>query len=294
MGINAGLGAYQVENALKVSEALEAYLNGDVEPAIALCGDNIVWRSVAEPEHAPFGGVYHGRKGVRDFFDRMFAAFHILEPRIEEIIPAGDEVLHILKLQAVKIDGSADGAAYVVGRWRFRHGLAEAYTDYFNVPASIQTSEHARANGVMPVTRDPSFAVYQNENAMAVLDILVAYRAGNLDPLFKRLHPDVAWRSLSEPHHAKFGGLFRGPDAVKTFFRRLGESLAMIEYRVIDVIPAGNEAISVAQCFVHVVGNPSRKASIQLVNIWTFEKGKVTAMTEYFNVPAYRAQLKLD
>jgi ketosteroid isomerase-like protein len=166
--------------------------------------------------------------------------------------------------------------------------------DYFNVPASIQTSEHARANGANPVTRDPSFAIYQNKNAILVLDILTAYRAGNLEPLLKRLHPDVSWRSLSEPQHARFGGLFRGRDAVKTFFRRLSDSLAMEEYRVIDVIPAGHETISVAECFVHVAGDPARKACIRLVNVWTFAGGIVTAMTEYFNVPAYRAQLKLD
>lgn len=291
MDSHLGLAAYQVENAVKVTAAMGAYLNGRVDEIIGLCSDDIVWRSVAKPIHAPFGGVYYGRTGVRRFFDNMFGAFDILKPRVLDVIPAGDEVLHILKLEAAKKDGSAEGAAFVVGRWAFRNGLAVAYTDYFNVPASIQTSHHDYKRTGASVTRDPSFDVYKTENAVRISEILAAYGAGNMGPLFASLHPEVAWRSLSEPQHARFGGLFRGPEAVKTYLRRLGETLVLDDYSVVDVIPAGDEVFHVAEVKAHSIGTPQRKIYMRLVCVWTFDGDRITAMSEYFDVPAYWTQL---
>jgi uncharacterized protein len=292
VGAASELAVYQAENAVKVTNALSAYLNGDFEPAIELCSDDIVWRSLAESEHAPFGGVYHGRSGVRDYFNRMHGAYEITSLRIVDVIPAGDEVIHVMRLESTKRDGSAEGWAFTVGRWRFKNGLAVAYMDFFNVPASIQTSSKVPLTGEKRVTADPSFAVYQNENAVRASLILHAYRSGDTGPLFEALHPNVTWTSLSEPRHARFGGLFRGTAAVRTYFRRLSETLVLDSYEVVDVIPAGPQVVHVADIKAHTVDEPIRALFIRLVCVWDFEDGRITGLKEYFDVPAYWAQLK--
>lgn len=291
MAIDSDLGVYQVENAVKVMDALSAYLSGRFDALVDLCADDVVWRSIAEPEHAPFGGTYHGRGEVRRYFDTLFSAYEISRPRVLDVIPAGDEVLHVLQLDAAKRDGSASGSAFIVGRWLFKDGQAVAYTDYFDVAASLQTSMLGPVSLDELVTRDASFAVYENENAVQVSKVLAAYRGRRAGPLLAILHPNVAWRSISEPAHAKFGGLFSGRDAVRTFLRRLGETLVLEHYIVRDVIPAGREVIHVAEVSARCAENPEKTVHVNLVCIWTFEAGLVTSLTEYFNVPAYLAQL---
>lgn len=282
------LSVYQVENAVKVARALSAYIGGQIDPVVALCADTVVWRSVAEPEHAPFGGTFHGRDGVRAFFGLMFDSFEIFDRDVVDVIPAGDEVIHILKLEARHRDGRSGGSAFVVGRWRFQDGFVVAYTDYFDVPASVQTSTPAGAN--VDVTRDPSFAVYKIENAVRISEVLVAYRNGDVGPLFAILHPEVVWMSRSEPQHAMFGGVFLGHDAVKTYFQRLSENLCLVDYHIVDVIPAGHETLHVAEVSAHVAGDPARILKVRLVCFWSFKDGLVTAMTEYFDTPSYLAQ----
>lgn len=292
MANGSNLAIYQVDNAVKVADALSAYLHGRVDPVVTLCADHVVWRSIAEPAHAPFGGTFYGRAGVRRFFGAMFSNFEISRPCVLDVIPAGDEVIHVLKLEAAKKDGTSSGAAFVVGRWQFKNGEVVAYTDYFDVAAAIQTSTTDLSGPKNLVTRDPSFAVYQIENAVQVSKLLAAYRGGRIGPILEALHPEAAWRSLSDPAHARFGGTFRGIEAVKTYFRRLADSLVLDEYLVLDVIPAGDEVVHVAEVHAHSTVDPVRTVLVRLVCIWTIEEGRVTSLTEYFDVPAYLAQLK--
>jgi ketosteroid isomerase-like protein len=290
--LSSSLAIYQVENAVKVMDALSAYLNGRYDALVELCADDVVWRSVAEPQHAAFGGTFRGRSEVQRYFEILFSTYQISQPRVLDVIPAGDEVLHVLQLDAEKRDGTASGGAFIVGRWRFKHGKAVFYTDYFDVSAALHTSAHGPISPSELVTRDPSFAIYETENAVNVSLGLAAYRGGRIGPIMEMLHPDIAWRSLSEPQHAKFGGLFRGHDAVKTYFRRLAEALVLDEYIVRDVIPAGPEVIHVAEVRAHSVDDPARTVFVRLVCFWRFEAGLVTSLTEYFDVPAYLAQLR--
>ncbi len=215
MSNRESLAVYQVENAVKVSGALGAYLNGRYEPIVALCANDVVWRSVAEPEHAAFGGTFLGPAGVTRYFQALFAAYDISHPHVVDVIPAGDVVLHILQLDAAKRDGTANGKAFVVGRWCFRDGRVASYTDYFDVGASIQSSILDKASTQLLVTRDPSYDVYENENAVLVSEILEAYSRGDTKPLFAALHPGIEWKSMPEPEHALFGGVFLGVDSVR-------------------------------------------------------------------------------
>lgn len=287
----ADFSVYQIENARRVSAAMNDYLCGKIDTIIDLCAEDIVWRSIAEPEHAPFGGTFHGRDGVRRFFSLMFGAFDITAPSVVDVICAGDEVIHILKLDAHKRDGSAAGAAYLVGRWRFRDGRAIAFTDYFNVGAAVQTSTLDSAALAVPVTQDPAFAVYRNENAVLLLDVLASYRGGGIEPLIDVLHPGIVWRTLADRRHAPFGGLYQGTAGVRDYFRRLGGVLTLDEYVVVDVIPAGEEVVHVADVHAHLASNPKRRVFVRLVCFWTIRDGRVTHLTEYFDVPAFFSQL---
>lgn len=292
MSNRSSLAVYQVENAVKVSSALSAYLNGQFGAILELCAKDVVWRSVAEPRHASFGGTFIGVDEVQRYFETLFSTYDISQPRVVDVIPAGDEVLHVLKLDAAKKDGTAFGAAFIVGRWLFKGGRVVAYTDYFDVRASLQTSSFNLPPSHELVTRDPSYNVYQNENAVLVSEILSAYRRGDTKPIFDHLHPDVVWRSLSEPDHAMFGGTFRGREDVKAYFRRLSDMLVLDDYCVIDVIPAGGETVHVAEVSAHSVADPAIKVFVRLVVFWTFQNGLITSITEYFDIPSFLSQLQ--
>lgn len=290
MSKSTGADGRQVNNALRVMEALSAYLGGRVEPTIALCADNVVWRSIAEPQHAPFGGTFHGRDGVRSFFEAMFAAFDIYERRVVDVIPAGDEVVHIVRLDVRKKDGTSDGSALVAGRWRFRDGLVVSYTDYFNVAAAIQTSTPALKG--QSIARDPSFAVYQNENAIKLSEALVRYRSGQTEPLVLMLSSDVNWAPFLSSQAGGHANRFRGPDAVRDYFTRMFQEIALQDYLIVDVIPAGPEVVHIAEIHASLRADPTKKFCVRVVCFWTFKDGLATSMIEYFDAAAYWSQIR--
>lgn len=283
--------AYGTANAERVSDALCAYvMRRDFEPAAALCHPTVVWRSVASPEHAPFGGTFLGPAGVRDFFRRMLDGVDITAVEVMDVIPAGEDVVHVLRISTVARDGSSSGTVQVVGRWTFRDGLVTAYTDYFDVASAIQVSSdqpHA-----LRVTLDPSFAIYRVDQAVALAEALAAYKRGDDTRILAFVDEDTLWTSVALASDLPQGGVRKGPAGVKAYFDAMRSAFTISAYDVTDIIPAGAETVHIAE--VRGVYRPKQAPyQVRLVCFCAFRNGRLASYTEYYNAPAVLAQIGL-
>ncbi len=82
------------ENTATVVRAfLEGILSGQVEQAISnyFASDGVVENPLPEP--IPFGGIYHGPDGVRQYMARIAETLDIELFEIDEVLAAGDRVV---------------------------------------------------------------------------------------------------------------------------------------------------------------------------------------------------------
>ncbi len=71
-------------------------MKDDFEASLELLSEDVVWINHL-PEHVPFGGEYHGREGVVEYFQQLAVAFEIGDYPVGEfdIIETGDTLVMV-------------------------------------------------------------------------------------------------------------------------------------------------------------------------------------------------------
>jgi ketosteroid isomerase-like protein len=59
------------------------FLSGNIKSVADACADNVEWGSYDNPA-VPFAGMYHGKKGVADFFSTLGASvdYKVFDPKV--------------------------------------------------------------------------------------------------------------------------------------------------------------------------------------------------------------------
>ena len=88
----AGTGSEHAEqNKQVVMRGYENFSRGDIEALIASYTDDIEWIGYESP-NVPFSGSYHGKDGVRQFFQNLGGSMHALRFEPQQMIAEGDRV----------------------------------------------------------------------------------------------------------------------------------------------------------------------------------------------------------
>lgn len=98
-----------------------------------------------------------------------------------------------------------------------------------------------------------------------------AFQRGDIPFILAQLDPNVFWR---QPRSVPWGGDYKGPEQVGSFFTKLNEIVETTNFDVEDNIEAGNQVISYGY-----YGSKNREtgktSNARFVFRWQFQDGKI-------------------
>ena len=94
------------DNAQVVTQAYDAFRNGDIPSLLELLSDDVEWEV---PRIVPQGGSFSGRDGVGEFFAGLGAKWNELEVDIESLVSDGE---HVVGLGTARGNLAGGGAGY--------------------------------------------------------------------------------------------------------------------------------------------------------------------------------------
>lgn len=122
------------ENTGVVQRAYQSVGRGDIPGLLNLMAADVEWW-LPQMEHVPFSGVWHGRKGVQDFFAAVAASQDVLEFAPEQFIAQGDNVV-VLGSFAMHVKSTDRiSRAHWAHVWTFRHGQIVHFREYVDTAA---------------------------------------------------------------------------------------------------------------------------------------------------------------
>jgi ketosteroid isomerase-like protein len=117
------------DNVDVIESAWEAFGKGNLEAAVALAGEEAELRI---PETLPFGGVYRGPDGFRDYVDQLLASFGDFRATPEKVLGADDDHVVVVARTSGRTRGGDRFEGRSVWIYKLRDGRvveAEAFID---------------------------------------------------------------------------------------------------------------------------------------------------------------------
>jgi ketosteroid isomerase-like protein len=112
-----------------VREFYETLLRGKVEAILDLLDPQVEWRA---PESLPWGGVFHGHEGFREFFGKLFGQPVDSRREVREYLSARDRVVVRLRLFGRRMGRETEVEVPEVHIWTVRNGKILGLEAYFD------------------------------------------------------------------------------------------------------------------------------------------------------------------
>lgn len=133
----------QEERNLRTVEALYAATGkGDWSTAEAMLTDDFF---VTEADTTPFGGVYRGRRALRDLFTHVMSASGVTDLHIQQSTAGGDTVVVLLELV---LGGPPEVRVPLAEVFRLRDGKVCEIKPYYFDPRPLCAAVAARSKAV--------------------------------------------------------------------------------------------------------------------------------------------------
>ena len=117
------------ENVQIVSDIYDGFiLRGSIDTLFASLHPEV---TVSEAPSLPFGGVFHGIKGVEELFGRMFATWEDLRIAKEKLFDGGDQVFALLRLTARSRATGKPVDMQIAELWTFRDGKVISLVPFY-------------------------------------------------------------------------------------------------------------------------------------------------------------------
>ena len=107
---------------------LAALNRGELDAVIDLCDPEIDW--IATPGFLPDAEDFHGRAGVRAWFEKVGEALGTTDWEAEEIIDGGERLMVALKLRAAGKSSGIEGEVRLYQAWTIRDGKLARLESY--------------------------------------------------------------------------------------------------------------------------------------------------------------------
>ena len=127
------------ENVELVHSGLGAVNRGGVEAILQMCDPEIEW--IAIPGFLPDAEDYHGRAGVRAWFEKVGETFGKVEWEAEEVVESGEQLLVGLKLQATGRSSKIEGEFRIFQVWTIRDGKLARLESYLSREEALEAAE---------------------------------------------------------------------------------------------------------------------------------------------------------
>ena len=126
------------ENVELVHSGLGAVNRGGVEAILQMCDPEIEW--IAIPGFLPDAEDYHGRAGVRAWFEKVGETFGKVEWEAEEVVESGEQLLVGLKLQATGRSSKIEGEFRIYQVWTIRDGKLVRLESYLSREEALEAA----------------------------------------------------------------------------------------------------------------------------------------------------------
>jgi ketosteroid isomerase-like protein len=116
-----------------VRELYSAFATHDADRVMSLVDDSLI---VIQTESLPWGGEYHGKDGLRQFFQRLLGT---IESQVEtqELFEAGEQVVVIGRVRGTVHANEAPFDVRIVHIWTVREGKAARFEAYIDTPEML-------------------------------------------------------------------------------------------------------------------------------------------------------------
>jgi uncharacterized protein len=126
------------ENVGLVHSGLDALNRGGVEAVLSMCDPEIEW--IAIPGFLPDAEDYHGRAGVRAWFEKVGETLGKVEWEAEEVVDGGERLLVGLKLQATGRASKIEVEFRIFQVWTIRDGNLVRLESYLAREEALQAA----------------------------------------------------------------------------------------------------------------------------------------------------------
>src|SRR5687768_15261530 len=124
-------------NTLILRECYEKFVAGDIPEMLEHFSEDIVF-IVPEVENAPYGGIWHGKKAVAEFFTVLAEAEDINDFEAREYIADGDRVVVLGRsISTVRSTGRHYSTEWVHIH-TLKEGKVTSFTQYFDTAAALR------------------------------------------------------------------------------------------------------------------------------------------------------------
>ncbi len=128
-----------VSNAQIVGGIYESFGKGDIEGALAVMDETVIWFHPGSKEDIPFAGEFEGPEGVQEFFRIALSNIDVLSQDVHSTVSEGDRVL-VLGHERMKV--KATGKEYA-SEWIHAYTLKDGKVVRFD--EFIDTAERQAA-----------------------------------------------------------------------------------------------------------------------------------------------------
>lgn len=272
----------------RFSEALVAYAMHDIEPIIAMCADDVEWVSCARREDVAFGGRYRGRDQVRQFFEFMAPSMVSKRIVVKDVIVAGDTIVSIIEIVPNGSEPEVKLGTRVVSRWTIQAGMIARFEDYFDVKAALMA--HLSAEDALVTEVEGRLDFYKADQCAVLSLALQEFFVHNREPLLNMFALNASFHSVTDAMLGLNDGI-RGREAVARRIGGLREAFKMHTFTMVDIIPAGDRVVHIAEIIFNARGALAERARFRVVGFWDFQDGEIVQYREYFDLPAVMHEL---
>lgn len=125
------------ENTEIVKAIYEAFGRGDIPAILNALADNIEWTVSGREDGIPYGGTFHGRDGVGQFFTLLAENIECSTFAPRDFIAEGDRVAVFGHYQgAVKASGNSVETEWAMS-WRLQDGKVTHFRAYDDTAAVV-------------------------------------------------------------------------------------------------------------------------------------------------------------
>ncbi len=126
------------ESVELVHSGLDAVNRGGVDAMIHMCDPEIEW--IAIPGFLPDAENYHGRAGVRAWFEKVGETFGKVQWEAEEVVESGERLLVGLKLQATGRASGIEGEFRIFQVWTIRDSKLVRLESYLSRDEALEAA----------------------------------------------------------------------------------------------------------------------------------------------------------
>ena len=124
------------ENKQLAMNGYQMFLKGDIQGVLDMCADDIEWTSADLPS-VPYAGAFHGKAGVRDFFQKVAATIEFLAYQPQSFIADEDKVaVSGISTARVRATGASFDDTWV-HIFTMKNGKTVRFEQFHNTAAAV-------------------------------------------------------------------------------------------------------------------------------------------------------------